>query len=234
MGAATPKTKRSALRAIDRRTVRTRRLLRDALMDLALEKGYDGITVEEITERADLGRTTFYLHYRDKDELFLESIEATANELMHQVQLMDGNQGIPGAPSTPFELAFRHAAENSTLYRILLKSDAAAKALARLRTFISNSARDYLPALAYYGQMPREMSQGKPVQSPPIPPQVLHQVSDYFASSLLGMLTWWLEEGMPHPPDEMAAFFLRIFIGGAKEVFRVSEHDPQPEKPALT
>ena len=50
----------------DRRTNRTRRQLREALLALILEKGYDSITVEDITGRADLGRTTFYLHYRDR------------------------------------------------------------------------------------------------------------------------------------------------------------------------
>ena len=53
----------------DRRVNRTRRLLREALLALIMEEGYDAVTIEEITDRADLGRTTFYLHYRDKEDL---------------------------------------------------------------------------------------------------------------------------------------------------------------------
>lgn len=49
---------------LDRRVRRTRRALQDSLTSLILEKGYDAVTVEDITDRADLGRTTFYLHYK--------------------------------------------------------------------------------------------------------------------------------------------------------------------------
>lgn len=57
----------------DRRIQRTRQLLQNALAALIEEKGYDAVTVEDITERANLGRTTFYLHYRSKEDLFLSS-----------------------------------------------------------------------------------------------------------------------------------------------------------------
>jgi hypothetical protein len=56
----------------DRRVLRTRAALRQALMELIREKGYEALTVEEITQHANLGRATFYLHYRDKDDLLLE------------------------------------------------------------------------------------------------------------------------------------------------------------------
>ena len=57
---------------LDRRVQRTRKLLNDALMSLIQEKGYDNVTIEDITERANLGRTTFYLHYQNKDELLFD------------------------------------------------------------------------------------------------------------------------------------------------------------------
>jgi AcrR family transcriptional regulator len=57
---------------IDRRVQRTRDLLRRALMQLIVEKGYDAITIQDITGRANLGRTTFYLHYQSKDDLLLD------------------------------------------------------------------------------------------------------------------------------------------------------------------
>src|ERR1041385_2364465 len=71
---------------MDRRKVRTRQMLRDALIALILEKGYDTTTVEDITNRANLGRATFYLHYRDKDELLLHTLEATFDELVKNLK----------------------------------------------------------------------------------------------------------------------------------------------------
>ncbi len=66
----------------DRRIQRTRQLLHEALITLILEKGYDAITVQDILERANLGRSTFYAHYQDKEALLLsgfqELFDATA------------------------------------------------------------------------------------------------------------------------------------------------------------
>ena len=59
----------------DRRVARTRRLLRDALHSLISEKNYDDIVVKEIIERADVGRSAFYTHFHDKDDLLASSIE---------------------------------------------------------------------------------------------------------------------------------------------------------------
>ena len=67
---------------IDRRIVRTRQLLRDSLMSLILEKGYEAVTVQHITDQANLGRATFYLHYKDKEELLVISLESLFDELV--------------------------------------------------------------------------------------------------------------------------------------------------------
>src|SRR3974377_1993543 len=65
----------------DRRVERTRELLQKALMELISERGYDAITIQDIVDRAKVGRTTFYLHYNNKDELFLSCHEAIVREL---------------------------------------------------------------------------------------------------------------------------------------------------------
>lgn len=59
----------------DRRVTRTRNALGDALMELFQEKPFKEISVQEILDRAGIGRSTFYAHYRDKDDLFLSDLE---------------------------------------------------------------------------------------------------------------------------------------------------------------
>ncbi|EEL70861.1 hypothetical protein IGA_00005 [Bacillus cereus HuA3-9] len=54
----------------DLRVARTKEAIRDALTELINEKGFDSITVKDITARANINRGTFYLHYRDKYDLF--------------------------------------------------------------------------------------------------------------------------------------------------------------------
>ena len=189
----------------DRRINRTRRLLRDALMALILEKGYDAVTVEDITTRADLGRTTFYLHYKDKEELLVESLDAIANDLKAQVDLLGGARAIGDVQPRPIHLAFHHAAEHADLYRIILSGEGATKAATRLRQIISEGAQEFLAARI------------EKVQPGVQPRYELGMVANYFASALLGFLTWWLETGALQPPDEMADFFLELFFNGAKE-----------------
>ena len=57
-----------ATKAPDRRVQRTRKLLQDALMALILEKGYEAVTIQDIIDRANVGRSTFYAHFLDKQQ----------------------------------------------------------------------------------------------------------------------------------------------------------------------
>ena len=61
---------RATSKKSDRRTIRTRHLLSQALVDLIKEKRFDEITVQDVIDRADVGRSTFYSHFRDKEDLF--------------------------------------------------------------------------------------------------------------------------------------------------------------------
>ena len=71
---------------MDRRIQRTRQLLHEALIELIQEKGYEAVTVQDILDRANLGRSTFYLHYRDKEELLLSGFERLRDEFeAHQL-----------------------------------------------------------------------------------------------------------------------------------------------------
>ena len=96
----------------DRRVLRTRRALREALLSLILEQGYESVTIEEITDRADVGRTTFYLHYRDKEELLLECINGAVDDLVEEVS------SIPVSVS-PYE-GLKHV-ENMNLLEARIK-----------------------------------------------------------------------------------------------------------------
>src|SRR5688572_21995012 len=69
--------------ALDRRVQKTRKLLQDALVELVAEKGYEAVTIREILDRANVGRSTFYAHFQDKDQLLhsiLEGLQALFEE----------------------------------------------------------------------------------------------------------------------------------------------------------
>lgn len=201
-------------RKVDRRVSRTRRRLKDALFSLILEKGYDSVTIEEITERADLGRTTFYLHYKDKEDLLRESIDAITQELLEQVAIdhsPDVRAGKDGdansTPLMPVLIVFEHSAENADLYRIVLRGEGAWQANERLRNIISIAITKLLSAHA--------ASEGGELRLD-VPLEVFSQ---FFAGSLVGLLTWWLEHDMPYSPEEMTRIFQRLALRGARDVF---------------
>ena len=195
---------------LDRRVSRTRRQLRDALMALILERGYNTVTIEDITDRADLGRTTFYLHYHDKDELLIESLEAIAQELKAQVeqqvsQQMEDRQ----LRLNPVAVAFRHVDENRDLYQIILKGEGSSKVASRIRDIIEEAA------LEFFTHPLRDR-----MVDPPQLPKTL--VAGYFASAMMGFVTLWLEKGLPYSGDEAADVFMTLFFRGAARVLNLT------------
>ena len=82
----------------DRRIQKTKNLLHDALGYLIREKPYDAIVVQEILDRANVGRSTFYMHFRDKDDLLvsgihdmLQSVHATESPSSGKRRGQDGD-----------------------------------------------------------------------------------------------------------------------------------------------
>ncbi|MEU2033572.1 TetR/AcrR family transcriptional regulator [Nocardia amamiensis] len=100
----------------DRRVRRTRNLLHRALIELMLERGYDRITVRDILDRADVGRSTFYAHYRDKDDLLLRS----STDYLHAAVAAAETDTDAEEPLAPVRTLFRLAADNPEVYRALL------------------------------------------------------------------------------------------------------------------
>ncbi|MFD3745973.1 TetR/AcrR family transcriptional regulator [Nocardia sp. NPDC058633] len=103
----------------DRRVRRTRDTLHKALIELMIERGYDKVTVSDIIGRADVGRSTFYAHYRDKDDLLAVSCtEFLRREITRTT--------APGSPLAPLRVMFHLAAQYPEVYRPLIGSKATA------------------------------------------------------------------------------------------------------------
>ena len=191
---------------VDRRVQRTRLLLSEALQALILEQGYDATTVLEITERANIGRATFYLHYKDKEELLLSSLEGVFDDLVRHLEAspsqdwrLIGQGGVA--------LAFEHAAENANLYRIIFSGHGAWS--------ISRRIRDYI---ASYAKQIFENAQAEEGLQPQLPADIL---ANYIAASLLGLIAWWLEHDMPYSAEEMGEMFQLLNFQGTSRVMGI-------------
>lgn len=162
----------------DRRVTRTRQLLRDALVALILEKGYENIYVTDITDRANVSRATFYLHFKDKEELLTRSLYAVFDELVEQIgdltaeTLMTFDAPMRRAP-------FEHASRHRDLYRVALISKHSVPA-------VSDSVREYVSR-----QIERQLKNILPADNQRVP---LPIVANYIAGAQLAMISWWLEQ----------------------------------------
>src|SRR5260221_9921298 len=105
-------------RKADRRTQRTRRRLSGALIELVEEKRFDDITVQNVIERADVGRATFYTHFRDKEDLFEQQWEQFSERLGRQIDWDKAGKDsfVPGASF------FQHLQEVQPFYHGLGRS----------------------------------------------------------------------------------------------------------------
>ena len=176
----------------DRRIQRTRGLLRRALMELILEKGYDAITIQDIADRANLGRTTFYLHYQSKDDLFLEHHEGFATGFYlgayARAELL-GDQ-----PSTMFIRFLDELRANRDLYFKIAGAKDFSQLIDRVRQQVATNLEASLRA-AY------------PDAESAIPFQFLAQ---YIAGAQISFVTWWLEARNDYTAEEVAKRLHRL------------------------
>lgn len=181
---------------LDRRVVRTRQLLRDALMELIFDKGYDSVTVKDITDRANVGRATFYLHYAGgKEELLLSNLQEIYDELVERIKAEKIAPFVHGRNRSS-QIAFEHAAEQRDLYLILLRGQGAAALTQRIREYLAGLIQQELLQEWQSGDAPLEI------------------IANCMAGSLIALITWWLEHDMPYPPAHMADMFSRLTVPG--------------------
>lgn len=188
----------------DRRTRRTRRLIGDALVALLLERRYDRITVGEIADRADVGRSTFYAHYRDKEDVLIREFEGVLDALHGHLDRED----VGPLALLPSLGLLRHVQERHTLYRALVRGSAVDTLYDAGHRRLREHAAERLAALA----------EG---QGPPTVPLPL--LADFVAGTFIGLLRWWLDQGMPQPPEEVDTIFRRLVWPAVAATLRLAD-----------
>lgn len=185
---------------IDRRIQRTQQMLSSALFTLIVERGYDVITVQDITERANIGRATFYLHYHDKEQLLEESLLGLFEDLTKDVE------PAPDFSATYQSLSihvFQHIAERHELYRALFKEGGPPFIVVRMHKWL---------ALL--------------IQHRVLKPRVEQSTNDvdaellamHCAGSLLALMIWWLGHDLAPAPEQLGYLFWQLIAPGINDV----------------
>jgi AcrR family transcriptional regulator len=189
-----------AKHAIDRRIPRTRAMLQHALTSLILKKGYEAITIQDICDEANVGRSTFYAHYTSKDDLKRSGFEHLRKELVNRQRDAQAAPGDVKDRSLGFSLImFEHARDHIDLYRALVGGRGGAVSLGQIRKILSDLVRNEFAATADKNSadsLPRELA----VQC--------------VVGAYMSVLTWWLDGGAKLPPKRMDAMFRRLATEG--------------------
>ena len=124
---------------LDPRVVRTRQQLGEALVALIEEKGFDALTVQDITDRAELNRATFYLHYRDKQDLLEQSLRDAIDELITDIGASADEQGqlLMEESPRPIKAVFDHVAQHAEFYRVMLSAEGVPAFSAGIRDYMA-------------------------------------------------------------------------------------------------
>jgi len=179
----------------DRRSRRTRQLIGAALVELMLEKQFESITVQDILDRADVGRSTFYAHYTDKESLLISQIE----HVIHELETYTAEAGGAQHGLLPSLALFRHVKGHRRLMQAFVWGRGAEILTqgfqSQISKVIEHNIRSNIGAETAF----------------PVP---LPVVANFAASTFLLLLRWWYDEEMRHTPEQMDEMFRTLVMPG--------------------
>ena len=214
----------------DLRVRRTQKLLREALIALIEERHFDAITVGEIAERAMVSRAAFYRYYQDKYDLVEKIFEEMVTTVVREIDplrrdLIDyyTSQSTPDAwvelfgqvvetqptPPEPWVKIFEHFAHYERLYRALLGQRGSSWFVTKMRASLAQSLSERLQALAY-ALNSKQIAESRVFADGFVPALI--------AAQLVDAVTWWLEQGRPYTPGQIATYCYRLMCSTLREV----------------
>jgi AcrR family transcriptional regulator len=172
----------------DQRVRRTRDRLGDALVELLVQKPFDDITVQDVLDGAGVSRSTFYTHYRDKNDLFLSDVD----EFFESMATALSRFGDKSERVAPVQEMFAHIAEARPFYDALVESG-------RMREVTELGQEHFARGIEQrLNEIPRART---------IPPERRGAIARGLAGSFFSLLGWWVQHGMKLAPEEMDKMF---------------------------
>lgn len=178
----------------DPRVRKTRRLMRDALVSLILDKDYASVSIKEITERADVAYITFFRHFESIDHLLMEVLDEGLTELQGYIETL-AKHSETASLETEGRLIFEYIEQKADLFRILFKS----QSVERVRKKVVQN----IAAIFQKSCLPLSRSGN----------QIATAItSNHIATSLLALIEWWLDNGLKPAPSQMGKVYKSLII----------------------
>ena len=182
--------------AADRRVRRTQQSLQGAVVAEALEKGYENVTIQDVTDRADVGYRTFFRHYESLDDLLLRTVEDRVNELNQMVGFPPANAAeLPSLEESVGrgEVIFQYIQDHHDIFKVVLLERGTRFCLEPIFTQAQERAN---AMMAFF-------------PDPQIPAEI---AANHLIGSIINLLTWWLSHDMPYPPKAMGDVFSKLIV----------------------
>jgi AcrR family transcriptional regulator len=181
----------------DRRVQKTRKALHEALISLMMQKKYEWIAVQDILDRANVGRSTFYFHYHDKDELLLDGLN-NLWDMLRQEQTAARSKTRKEEAVIGFSLAwFRHTYGHKDVFKLMVGSKAWEIVRARMEEMLIQLIKD----------------QARPLYKKRSSSGNSFELFAYFlGSGFLSVMTWWLSQKNPATPEQIDSVFRELTL----------------------
>ncbi len=183
---------------LDPRVLRTRKLLKESILDLLTEKSFEEITIQDITDRASLNRVTFYLHYDNK----LDLLQHASYEILDKLVESYGGRTIfsfPKGAHSIIQANFEHLQKYQFFYKAVLGRDGVLPFIRALEDYVYQSN---LKRLREERGQDLEITLEREINL------------RHLAAGLVGIASWWMENDQPCSPAEMADRLEVIFQEG--------------------
>jgi len=192
----------------DRRTQRTRAHLQQALIELILEKGYESITIRDITERAHVGYATFFRHYDSKEALLADAFEQSTSALISLLHSLGES-----SPEEEGRLIFEHIEAHHELYQVFLRGEGTQALVDQVER---EAVKELVMRYARY--------------TPDIPAAIL---ANHMVASIIALIKWWLRNDMPFSPERMGVIYATLIVDPVEKLATPPDsYQPRSQKPA--
>lgn len=188
----------------DRRVQRTQHLLQTALISLIQEKGYEALSVQDIIDRANVGRATFYAHFDNKEDLLVSRLDGLRTSLQaHQRLALSQASHTDDRVFAYSREMFVHVNEHRAVFRSMVGKRSGAVIQQLFHKMLVDLVREDIKAM-----LPRPAGNATPIEA----------VVQLVAGGLFGLVLWWVDGRMQLSIEEVDALFRRLALPAVKAI----------------
>ena len=181
----------------DRRVTRTKNYMRNAILDLIAERGeYNSIQISEITEKANVARSTFYLHYGDKDKLLYDALDYDFHNFINEIR--EYHQ-LEFAPINLLNI-LAYVKEHPRYFQVVLNTVGTTKAFEQTRKTFEEFLVGWIDFSVFDPSVPTNM------------------ITYHISGTIMNMIKWWLEIDNDHSPEDMKEFIFELLFSGILKI----------------